>query len=200
MVWRRASWLANISLGAVRVALCGVVMLGTLAVPAGAIAGPPSTATVVFGSDGNLLGSSPTRDCAVASNNLGKPTCLGRDHDQSNNALHNIHPGTAVIADDGTITFINAGGNHQVAVYAPGTDVRALQAAVVVGSGFFNIDNAAFDRVYLGPQPWAAGPGGAVTTPGGPGGTFGTPGRYLLVCTNKRHLVEWDQYGWVIVQ
>jgi plastocyanin len=130
----------------------------------------------------------------------GPPACFPPDHDGSANAADDIVPRNAVIAEGGSVSFIRADGNHGVAVYKPGTDVRALQAAVGPAAGFFNIDTPTFDQVYLGPlqgNAWPTGPGGAQTTPAG---TFSEPGRYLVVCTFRPHFRDTNMNGWINVQ
>jgi len=184
----------------IRIAL-SLAMLALIAIPPVAEAGPPDSQTVTYG---KALGNRPATvrpDCPddpiVPP---GPPACFDPDHDGSANAADDIVPRTAVISAGGSVTFIRADGNHQAAVYAPGTDVTALKAAVGTGGGFFNIDTATFDRVALGPQGaagWPAGQAGAFTTPAG---TFAAPGRYLMVCTFRPHFRDNNMYGYINVQ
>jgi plastocyanin len=183
-----------------------LAFLGILSLPiggaaVGVAAAPPDTATMVFG---KVLGNRPptTRPCVDV--RPGRPDCFAGDHDGSGNAADDIVPRTAVIATGGQVSFIRADGRHQAAVYAPGTDVRALQAAAAASAppgppSEFNIDTATLDRVYLGPLQgaWPAGPAGAQTTPAG---TFTEPGRYLVVCTFRPHFIDNNMYGWINVQ
>lgn len=127
----------------------------------------------------------------------GPPNCFDPNKDESANALDDIVPRTVTIAEDGSVTFVREGGNHQVGIYKPGTDVDALQAAVGSSGGFFNIDTTTFDRVCLGPLPAAWPAGTSITTSAG---TFDVPGRYLTVCTFRPHFRDLNMYGWVIVQ
>lgn len=184
---------------AISVAALATLTLALL--PGSPAAAQPGSATVVYGKE---LGQRPPTvrpDCP--DNPIippGPPACFDPGHDQSANAADDIVPRTAVISAGGSVTFIRADGNHQAAVYAPGTDVGALQAAVGAGGGFYNIDTATFDRLALGPQGaanWVAGPGGAFMTPAG---TFAAPGRYLMVCTFRPHFRDANMYGWINVQ
>ena len=130
--------------------------------------------------------------------NPGKPDCFDPDHDSSATALDQIvpHVVTSIVLED--VYFERGGGNHGVAVYAPGTDVEALQAAAAVAPpgppSHFNIDTSEFDRLFAGPQ----GTGWTLTIV--PGGTFSEPGRYLVVCTFRPHFVDLDMYGYVEVK
>jgi hypothetical protein len=177
-------------------------LLALLILPAGVAAAPPTTATMVFGKE--LGQRPPTQRNPPCTPGIppGPPACFPPDHDNSANAADDIVPRTAVITAGASsvVSFIRAVGNHGVAVYAPGTDVRALQADPgVAGSGFFDVDNATFDRVYEGPlegNAWPVGPTGAQTTPAG---TFTAPGRYLVVCTFKPHFRDTNMYAWINV-
>lgn len=102
-------------------------------------------------------------------------------HDQSLHGRDRMIPGTVVIEAGGTVTFqVNPG--HRVAIYNDGTQPEDL----VVGTGAQVLDPT--NRVFLQGAP------GAFTR------TFSTPGRYLVICTVRRHFVEAKMYGWVIVK
>src|SRR5262245_59468758 len=98
-----------------------------------------------------VLGERPP---TLASCPEGPPTCFPRGHDASGNAADDIVPRTPVIAAGPTssVSFIRADGRHQVAIYAPATDVRTLQAAAEATAppgppSESNIDTPTFDRV-----------------------------------------------------
>jgi hypothetical protein len=180
---RRRAWAAAVAVAA-----------GLLATTA--LAGLGAEATVLFGRaalgerPGTVRGDCPD-DPVVPS---GPPDCFDAGHDASGNALDNLVPRNVVIPAGGSVTFLREGGNHQVGVYAPGTDVDALRAAVGAGGGFFNIDTPEFDQVAAGPAgtawrswTWETQPGTAT-------------GRYLVVCTFRPHLRDLAMFGWVEVK
>jgi hypothetical protein len=101
-------------------------------------------------------------------------------HDQSSNARDSLFPRTVVIARGGSVTFA-IDRFHQPAIYKAGTDDEDIQPAPV--------------RLALGPFT-AAAPMEWTSPPG----TFAEPGKYLVICNVKPHFVDFDMYGWVIVQ
>jgi plastocyanin len=102
-------------------------------------------------------------------------------HDQSFTARDKINPGAVVISAGGTVTFqVNPG--HRVAIYNDGTRPEDI----TVGPGPTVLDPT--NRLYLQPAP------GTVSY------TFAAPGRYLVICAVRRHFVEANMYGWVIVR
>ena len=199
--WSRARALVSFPGAAVLPALL-MASLAATALWQPALAGPDGTATVLFGK-ASLGQRPPTVRPNCPDDPIippGPPACFDPGHDDSANALDDIVPRTVVISEGGSVTFIRGGGNHRVGIYAPGTDVNALKAAVGTTAGFFNIDDAVtLDRVYHGPPPasWPTGSTGAITTPPL---TFDKPGTYLLVCTFTPHFRDLNMYGTIVVQ
>lgn len=124
----------------------------------------------------------------------GKPACFDPDHDGSARALDIIIPRTVTIDVGESVTFERGGGNHTVAIYAPGTSVDALKAAAGAGAGNFEVDTPELDRLFRGPT----GTSWTLTT--APGTTFDTPGKYLMVCIFRPHFLDLDMYGYVVVK
>ena len=152
--------------------LCGLAaLLGQAPV---AVATPPATATVRFGRP-----------------DTGSPFPPATGHDHSSHARDNLVPRTVVIARGGSVTY-QVRGFHQVAIYRPGTEPEDI---TVPASGLINDPNG---RVALGPPP-PPPPNRALdwTTPPN---TFAERGRYLVICNVRSHFVEYEMYGWVIVQ
>ncbi len=103
-------------------------------------------------------------------------------HDQSFHGKDRVIPGTVVIDAGQTVKFgVYAG--HRVAIYKDGVrpeDITVNPAAVFV------LDPT--NRLAL------------QAAPGNPVLKFNVPGRYLVICAVRRHFVEANMYGWVIVR
>ena len=157
----------------IRVAAGVLLVAAALAVPTIVAATPGSSATVAFG-NADVGSSFP-------------PAPPGVGHDQSPNAEFNLVPRTAVIADDGTVTFViggEPGHPHQVAVCAEGItpqEVDVPTSGPVVGD----------------PD---CPPLGSAATDGERMATFSDPGRYLVLCNIRGHFTFYDMYGWVEVK
>ena len=129
---------------------------------------------------------------------VGSPFPPPSGHDGSGHARDNMIPRTVVIDQGGTVTFQMGGRNHQVGIYADGTDPDQVSRA------------GAAPKAGCGPAPFLPGTGdpNLVAVPGEPicaGGpasvsyTFTQPGRYLVICMFIPHL-DLGMYGWVEVR
>jgi plastocyanin len=145
-----------------------IVGVGLL-VPAVVLAGPGSSATTTYG---NLQAGSPFPPA---------------EHDSSFNGEDNIIPRTVVISAGGSVTF-EIDGDHQAAVYTPGTTPADITVPAFPPNFLIN-DPAG--RLFLGPF-------GATSTTGP--GTFAAPGKYLMICNVTPHFAFANMYGWVIVK
>ena len=165
-----------------RFVLGGVLVVAALAVvvPAAVMAGPDGGASVQFGTP-----------------DAGSPFPVGPPpiviHDGSPNAQFNLVPRTAVVAQDGLVTFnINGDGGpanktvrHQVAVCALG--VGPDDVVIPPGSPLQINDPRCVTH-------------GAPATSGSVPVQFTAPGRYLVICNIRPHFVEFKMYGWVNVK
>lgn len=130
--------------------------------------------------------------------NVGSPFPPPSGHDQSSHAKDNLVPRTVVVASGGTVTFnLPAGSVHQVAIYDDGTKPQDIDTSILTGGGAGCppvplIDDSSNRLAVLGAQPCAGGPTS-------PSYTFADPGRYLVICTFVVHFVEFQMYGWVVV-
>jgi len=103
-------------------------------------------------------------------------------HDQSFHSRDRINPGAVVIDAGQKVTFkINPG--HRVAIYKDGTRPEDINP----GTGNFVLDptNRLFLQGTLVPSLSF---------------TFNQPGHYLVICAVRRHFVEANMWGWVIVR
>jgi hypothetical protein len=167
-----------------RLAVGGALLVVAVAVvlPAAVMAGPDGSASVQFGSPD--VGSSF---------DVGPPPLVL--HDASANAQFNLVPRTAVVADEGTVTFTIGGPNgvtvphpvpHQVAVCALGMTPDDVNVSAN-GTPFIN-----------DPRCLIAGPP-SVFAPAVPV-QFHEPGRYLVLCNIRGHFTNFNMYGWVNVK
>ena len=92
-----------------RIILALVVLALLMATPAASFAGPPDSATVMFGRP--TLGSGCVFPCL---------------DDASFHAVDAIQPGAVAISDGGSVTF-DVQGFHQVAIYGPGITPKDIQ-------------------------------------------------------------------------
>jgi len=174
---------SDLSAGAerTRFAVGGALLVVALAVvlPAAVMAGDDGAAAVQFG----------TAD-------VGSPFPVGPppipSHDSSPNAQFNLVPRTAVVAQNGIVTFTIGGGGptdkivrHQVAVCASGVGPDDV---VIPAGAPFQIND---------PRCVTHGP---PTTSGSVPVQFTAPGRYLVICNIRPHFVEFKMYGWVNVK
>ena len=116
---------------------------------------------------------------------FGNPTVgtgFPTSHDGSFHGRDRVIPGTVVIDAGQKVTFhVNPG--HRVGIYKPGTRPEDI----AVGTGNFVLDTR--NRVAL-----QAAPVPVISF------TFHSPGRFLVICAVRRHFVEANMYGWVIVR
>ncbi len=105
-----------------------------------------------------------------------------RNHDQSGHAKYKLVPRTVVISAGGSVTY-NFTGYHKIAIFAAGTQ----PGDVTNPDG--TIDDSAMIDGTPNTDSWTTS-----------AGTFDTPGRYLVICNFAPHFVNYDMYGWVIVQ
>lgn len=103
-------------------------------------------------------------------------------HDQSFHGKDRLIPGTVVIDAGQKVTFRMAPG-HRVAIYKDGTRPEDIK----VGTGFFVLDPTNRQALQGVPVPELYY-------------KFQKPGRYLVICAIRRHFVEANMYGWVIVR
>ena len=110
---------------------------------------------------------------------------------------HLLIPYVATVKAGGSVNFIIS-GLHVVTIYAPGTTMADLQAALDAGmvqeptlpfGGFLNLEAG---RVYRGldPRPLARDRVEVVT--------LAEPGTYLAVCTVVAHFRD-NMHGWIKV-
>lgn len=163
-------------IGALALALIGAAMFSQGV----GLAGPPGSASVNFGQEG--VGS-------LANN----PNELARGHDESGEAVDTLVPRTVVISAGGEVSFKNAGGVHQIAIYGDGTSPDDIDTDDKIGippffggaPRFINDDTNRLDV-------------GAVA--GDLSFVFDEPGKYLIICAFEGHFVGRDMYGWVQVK
>jgi plastocyanin len=157
------------------------LLVGLLALPAAAVAAPPLTATVEFGQP-----------------DTGSPFPPSQQHDQSSHAKDNLVPRTVVIAAGGTVTFRINTPAHASAIYQSGTEPEDIDVTIIKPSAGPPcpppplIDDAE-GRLAVFAQPCAGGQSVVNYT-------FQDPGRYLVICIFFPHFVDFDMYGWVIVE
>jgi hypothetical protein len=162
---------------AVGVALLVVALAVVL--PAAVVAGPDASASVQFGSP-----------------DVGSPFVVGPPpivlHDASANAQFNLVPRTAVIADEGTVTFTIGGPTatvpHQVAVCALGMTPDDVNVSAN-GTPLINDPRCP----VAGPKPL---PLLSAQVPV----NFSEPGRYLVLCNIRGHFASFNMYGWADVK
>ena len=103
-------------------------------------------------------------------------------HDQSFHGKDRLIPGTVVIDRGQKVTFRVYPG-HRVAIYKPGVRPEDINP----GTGTFVLDPTNRQALQGVPVPELYY-------------TFHNPGRYLVICAIRRHFVEANMYGWVIVR
>jgi hypothetical protein len=104
------------------------------------------------------------------------------EHDESFHAADKVYPGTVVVDAFQPVIFKVAPG-HRVAIYKPGKRPQD----VVPGNGFFILDENLRKALQAAPVPVISF-------------IFAVPGRYLVICATRRHFVDANMYGWVIVR
>jgi plastocyanin len=167
------SHLSLVRIAVVAVALCTLPLLSR--------GGPPDTAVVQFGQP-----------------DTGSPFPPSQQHDQSSHAKDNIVPRTVVIAAGGTVEFQINTPAHGLAIYQAGTEPEDIDVTILKPSAgppcppppLIDDDQ---DRLVVFAQPCAGGPSVVSYT-------FQNPGRYLIICVFSPHFVDFDMFGWVIVQ
>jgi plastocyanin len=103
-------------------------------------------------------------------------------HDASFHGKDRVIPGTVVIDAGQKVTFRVYPG-HRVGIYKDGVRPEDINP----GTGPFILDPT--NRLALQGVPVPT-----ITF------TFHNPGRYLVICAARRHFVEANMYGWVIVR
>jgi plastocyanin len=167
------SHLSLVRIAVVAFALCTLPLLS--------LGGPPDTAVVQFGQP-----------------DTGSPFPPSQQHDQSSHAKDNIVPRTVVIAAGGTVEFHINTPAHGLAIYQSGTEPEDIDVTIIKPSAgppcppppLIDDDQ---DRLVVFAQPCAGG--SSVVSY-----TFQDPGRYLIICVFLPHFVDFDMFGWVIIQ
>jgi hypothetical protein len=129
--------------------------------------------------------------------NVGSPFPPPSGHDESGHAGDTLVPRTAVIDPGGIVTFNVPANVHQIAIYAPGKEVKDVNAGALVpigqagcppGNLLIN-DTAMRIGLFQNPcfTPWTAE------------FKFDSPGRYLVICAFVFHF-QIGMYGWVEVR
>lgn len=158
-----------------------LMALTVCALPLLGFGGPPDTAIVQFGQP-----------------DTGSPFPPSEQHDQSSHAKDNIVPRTVVIAAGGTVEFHINTPAHALAIYAAGTEPEDIDVSVTKPPAPAPcpqvplIDDAE-GRLAVFAQRCAGGPSVVSYT-------FQDPGRYLVICVFFPHFVDFDMFGWVIVE
>ena len=162
-----------------RLAIAAVPVIAALALLAPVVlAGPDSSATVLFGND-----------------DVGSPFPPITEHDESGNGKFNLIPRTATIAQGGSVTYdiLVRFGIHWPALYAAGTTPDEIE---VLAFPFVNDPTGRLARgTMVGPAAPGTAATGTWTTP-----TLNQPGRYLVLCNFAPHFAEFDMYGWISVK
>jgi plastocyanin len=159
-----------------------VVLVGLLALPVVVAAQPPLSATVEFGRP-----------------DTGSPFSPG--HDESGHAKDRPVPRTVVISQGGTVTFRINARTHELAIYAAGTEPEDIDTSLtkppdlVAGCPDVRLIDDPNGRIAVFDQPCAVGLQTDVVS-----FTFDEPGRYLFICNFLPHFVDFDMFGWVIVE
>lgn len=165
-----------------RLAVGGVLVVVALAVvlPAAVLAGPDGAASVQFGNA-----------------DVGSPFPVGPPpiviHDGSPNAQFNLVPRTAVVADEGTVTFTIGG------LGPPEKTVPHHVAVCKLGIGPKDVVIANPNAVPIN-DPNCPPIGAPSRGPLDVRVQFTEPGRYLVICNLRPHFQEFKMYGWVNVK
>jgi plastocyanin len=156
-----------------------VVLVGLLALPVMVAAQLPLTATVEFGLP-----------------DTGSP--FPPAHDASGHATDRPVPRTVVISAGGTVEFHINAASHGLAIYAAGTEPKDIDVTALVPSAgppcpMPPLIDDPEGRLALFTQPCDGGPSTVIFP-------FPEPGRYLYICVFSPHFVDFDMFGWVIVE
>jgi plastocyanin len=157
-----------------------VVAFAVCALPLLSLGGLPDTAVVQFGQP-----------------DTGSPFLPSQQHDQSSHAKDNLVPRTVVIAAGGTVEFHINTSAHALAIYEAGTEPEDIDVTNTIPPAATcppqPLINDSEGRLALFAQPCAGGPSVVSYT-------FPDPGRYLVICVFFPHFVDFDMFGWVIVE
>ena len=158
-------------------------------------AGPPDTATILFGDPDADSGK-----CKGKGGKDGNP-CPERGHDESQESADKLVPRNVVISAGGTVTFLS-NGVHQVMVFPEGTKPEDVPNTPGTRTGFAGCPGGSAGDRYITDGDVLADPvcGGGPDTVVSPAGTFDTPGKYLVICAFQGHFFNRDMYGWVDVK
>jgi hypothetical protein len=164
-----------------RFAVGGALLVVALAVvlPAAVLAGPDGAASVQFGNA-----------------DVGSPFPVGPPpiviHDASPNAQFDLVPRTAVVGDEGTVTFTIGGSGPA------DKTVRHQVAVCKLGIGPDDVFIADPTALLINDPDCPAI--GAPSTSAVVQVKFTEPGRYLVLCNLRPHFQEFKMSGWVTVQ
>lgn len=158
------------------------VFVALLALPIAPAAQPPMSATVEFGLP-----------------DTGSPFPPG--HDQSGHAKDRPVPRTVVISQGGTVEFRINARTHGLAIYGPGIEPEDIDVNNMIPSvapcprpPLIDDPNG---RIAVFDQPCALLPPQQTDVVRF---TFDEPGRYLFICIFFPHFMDFDMFGWVIVE
>jgi hypothetical protein len=104
-----------------------------------------------------------------------------------------------VISQGGTVTFRINARTHELAIYAADTEPEDINTSLtkppVAGCPNVPLIDDPNGRIAVFDQPCALGLQTDVVS-----FIFDEPGRYLFICTFFPHFVDFDMFGWVIVE